>query len=153
MTSNLGSELIKDQAQKASLGFTSSQEKTGAQEIIEEKIHQTLKETFKPEFLNRIDEIIIFKPLNKDAIEKIVELQLKKVFDRLKEKKINLKVNKDAKDLIAEMGFDPVYGARPLKRVIQQYILDPLSLKIISGETELNKTFKVGVKNKKIVIS
>ncbi len=152
MTSNLGSELIKDHAQKASFGFISPEEKTGAQEIIEEKIHQVLKETFKTEFLNRIDEIIIFKPLSKNDVKQIVELQLKKVFERLKEKRINLKVNEKAKDLIAEMGFDPLYGARPLKRIIQQYILDPLSLRIISGEIKSHKTLNVEVKNKKIVI-
>jgi len=152
MTSNLGSDLMKDHAQKASFGFISAEEKNGAQEIIEEKIHQVLKETFKPEFLNRIDEIIIFKPLNKNDIKQIIELQLKKIFERLKEKKINLKVSERVKNFIAEIGFDPLYGARPLKRVIQQHILNPLSLKIVSGEIKSSKTFRVEIKNKKIII-
>jgi len=152
MTSNLGGELMKDHAQKTSLGFISSEEKSGAQEIIEEKINQVLKETFKPEFLNRIDETIIFKPLSKNDVKEIINLQLGKILVRLEEKKIDLKVSEKAKDLIAEMGFDPLYGARPLKRIIQQYILDPLSLKIVSGEIKSHKTLKVEVKNKKIII-
>jgi len=91
--------------------------------------------------------------LSKDNVKQIVELQLKQVVKRLFDKKIKLKVNKQAKNLIAEMGFDPFYGARPLKRVIQKYILDPLSLKIISGQVKPNSTFKVEVKNKKIIIN
>ncbi len=153
MTSNLGSDLLKDQAKRAHFGFDSSKERVSAQELIEEKINQTLKEKFKPEFLNRIEEIIIFQSLSKDNVRQILELQLKQVAKRLFDKKIKLRVNEKAKKLIAEMGFDPFYGARPLKRVIQKYILDPLSLKIISGQVKPNSTFKVEVKNKKIIIN
>ena len=153
MTSNLGSDLLKDQAKKSQIGFDSSKEKISAQELIEEKIYQTLKETFKPEFLNRIEEIIIFQYLSEDNVKEILELQLKQVAKRLVDKKIKLKVNEKAKKLIAEMGFDPFYGARPLKRVIQKYILDPLSLKIISGKVKPNTTFKVEVRNNKIIIN
>ncbi len=152
MTSNLGGDLIKDYAKKASFGFTSEQEKKTSQELIEEKIHQTLKETFKPEFLNRIDEIIIFKPLSKSDIKQIVNLQLKKVIKRLKDKKIKLNISEPVKDILAESGFDPIYGARPLKRAIQKQVLDPLSLKIVSGEAQNKKILKVEVKSKKIVI-
>jgi len=153
MTSNLGSDLLKDNAMKAQLGFDSSGQKISAQEIIEEKIHQALKENFKPEFLNRIEEIVVFESLSKVHIKQIVDLQLKQVEKRLINKKIKLKVNEQAKKLIAEMGFDPLYGARPLKRVIQKYILDPLSLKIISGDVKPNSTFKVEVKKNKIIIT
>ncbi|MBL7141801.1 ATP-dependent chaperone ClpB [Patescibacteria group bacterium] len=152
MTSNLGSELIKDHAQKASFGFISEEEKLSAQEVIEEKIHQTLQESFKPEFLNRVDEIIIFQTLSKSNVKQIVDLQLKEVCQRLKGKKIKLNITEKAKNLIADLGFDPVYGARPLKRVIQKHILDPLSLKIVSGKIKPKTTFKVEVKKKKIAI-
>ncbi|MDA2936549.1 ATP-dependent chaperone ClpB, partial [Patescibacteria group bacterium AH-259-L05] len=153
MTSNLGSELIKDYAKKAGFGFVSEDEKKSTQDIIEEKIHQSLRETFKPEFLNRVDEIIIFHPLTKSNIKQIVGLQLMQVIERLKEKKIKLMVSDPAKNLLADLGFDPIYGARPLKRVIQKQILDPLSLKIVSDKAQSKKTFKVGVENKKITIA
>ena len=152
MTSNLGSELIKDYAKKAGFGFTSESKKISDQEIIEEKIHQTLRETFKPEFLNRVDEIIIFQALGKSEVKQIVDLQLQQVSQRLKTKKIKIKVSEKAKGLIASLGFDPIYGARPLKRIIQKYILDPLSLEIVKGKIKPNSTFKVEAKNKKIVI-
>ncbi|MCH7759200.1 AAA family ATPase [Patescibacteria group bacterium] len=152
MTSNLGGDLIEDYAKKTSLGFVSEKEKKSSQELIEEKIHEALRENFRPEFLNRIDEIIIFRSLDKSAIKQIVELHLRKLVKRLKEKKIKLSINAKVKDLITEMGFDPVYGARPLKRVIQKQILNPLSLKIIERKTESNKSFKLEVKNKQIVI-
>lgn len=150
MTSNLGSELIKDYAHKTSIGFTS--EKESEKEELEEKIRQNLKENFKPEFLNRIDEIIVFQALKQSHVKNIVDLQLKKVVLRLKDKKIKLKISEKAKNLIAEMGFDPLYGARPLKRVIQKYILDPLALKIIRNEKTENNVFEIDVKDKKIVI-
>lgn len=152
MTSNLSSDLIKDYAKKTSFGFTSQEGENSPQEIIEEKIHQALRENFKPEFLNRIDEIIIFHPLSRAHIKQIVGLQLKQVIERLKEKKIKLSVSDKAKTLLTDLGYDPIYGARPLKRVIQKQILDPLSLKIVGGETRSKKIFKVDVKNKKIVI-
>lgn len=153
MTSNLGSDLIEETAKKSSFGFISQEGKKSQQEIIEEKIHQSLQENFRPEFLNRVDEIIIFHPLSKADIKQIVGLQLKRVIKRLKEKKIKLSVSDKAKTLLVNLGFDPIYGARPLKRVIQKQILDPLSLKIVSGETKSKKTFKVDAKNKKIIIT
>ncbi len=151
MTSNLGGEIIKEHIHKADLGFDSRKEKDEEKEL-ENKIQKTLKDTFKPEFLNRIDEIIIFQSLTKKNIEEITEMQLNKVKIRLKEKKIDLKITIQAKKMIAEMGFDPLYGARPLKRIIQKYILDPLSLKIIRGETKTKNAFKIDVIHKKIII-
>jgi len=151
MTSNLGSEIIKEHTHRANLGFDSQKEKNDEKDL-ENKIQKTLKDTFKPEFLNRIDEIIIFQSLTKKNIEEITEMQLNIVKNRLKEKKIDLKITIQAKKMIAEMGFDPLYGARPLKRVIQKYILDPLSLKIIKGETKTKNAFKIDVKDKKIII-
>jgi len=153
MTSNLGSELIQKHATRVGFGFVSEQEKIDSESLIQEKIHQALKEKFKPEFLNRVDEIIIFHALTKSDIREIVDMQLAQVKKRLAEKKIKLKISEKAKKLIAELGFDPVYGARPLKRVIQKQILDPLALKMVSGEIKPGESFKVDVKNEKITIS
>jgi len=154
MTSNLGSDIIRDHSKKSDLGFESKCKKEkNMDKDLKEKIQKTLRETFKTEFLNRIDEIIIFQSLNKKNVQEIVNLQLNKVQKRLKDKKINLKITEQAKKLIAETGFDPLYGARPLKRVIQKYILNPLSLKIIQQEIKTKTNFKVEVKNQKIIIT
>ncbi len=152
MTSNLGSEIIRDFAQKASLGFISDREKMDTEEKVKEKIYEALKERFRPEFLNRLDEIIIFHALTKQHIEKIVELQLNLVKKRLEEKNIKIEVSDEAKKLIAERGFDPVFGARPLKRVIQKEILDKLALEIVKGKIKEGQKVKVEVEKDKIVI-
>ncbi len=131
MTSNVGSEII---AKEASLGFITGDEKKNQKETLKEKVMASLKESFRPEFLNRIDEIIIFNYLGKEEIKKIVDLELQKIEERLKLKDIKIQVTVPAKEFLAEKGFDPNLGARPLKRVIQKLILDPLSLKIVSGE-------------------
>ena len=130
MTSNVGSELINEMAP---VGFSLGED-IAKRESLKEKIMKSLKENFRPEFLNRIDEIVIFNYLGKPEIKKIVDLELDKVENRLKSKKIKLKVSERLKELLAEKGFDPNLGARPLKRTIQKLILDPLSLKIISDE-------------------
>ncbi|MDO8265078.1 MAG: AAA family ATPase [Candidatus Parcubacteria bacterium] len=130
MTSNIGSEHI---AKIGELGFAGGQEEK-AQENLKEKVMDALREQFRPEFLNRIDDIIIFNYLSKVEIEKIVELELNKVVNRLLAKKFELSISQAAKDLLAERGFDVNLGARPLKRVIQKLVLDPLALKIVRGE-------------------
>ena len=112
---------------------------------------EELKNYFKPEFLNRLDEIIIFNPLTKKDIEEIVELQLKRVEERLADKNIKISISAKAKSLIAEKGFDPLFGARPLKRVIQNLILNPLSLKIIEGKIKERQKVKIDVEKGKIV--
>ena len=95
---------------------------------------EALKSSFRPEFLNRIDEVVIFNHLGKQEIKKIVELEIEKIVLRLKQKNIEIKITQSAKDLLSEQGFDPNLGARPLKRVIQKLVLDPLAIKIVSGE-------------------
>lgn len=89
---------------------------------------------FRPEFLNRLDEIIIFNTLDKEHIKQIVEIQLKQLKQRLADRNVEISITDEAKNLLADEGFDPVYGARPLKRAIQRLIQDPLALKIIEGE-------------------
>ena len=152
MTSNLGSEVIQDFTRKSDLGFISDREKLDTEEKLKEKIQEILKERFKPEFLNRLDEIIIFHTLSREQIEKIVDLQINLVKKRLEEKNIKIEVSQEAKKLIAERGFDPVFGARPLKRLIQKEILDKLALEIVKGKIKEGDKVKVGVEKDKIVI-
>jgi len=148
MTSNVGSEII---AKEAALGFIGGDEEKIAKESLKEKVMTALKESFRPEFLNRIDEIIIFNYLGKSEIKKIVDLELQKVIERLEDKKIEIRVTEAAKEFLAEKGFDPNLGARPLKRVIQRQVLDPLSLKIVSGEIKEGERVMVDLENEKII--
>ncbi|MDD5537911.1 MAG: AAA family ATPase, partial [Candidatus Omnitrophica bacterium] len=119
MTSNIGTELI---------GPESDQDK------VKNKIHQALKDHFRPEFLNRIDEVVIFKTLDEADILHIVDIRLKELQERLDEKHILISVDKDVKMFLAKEGFDPVYGARPLKRLIQKQVQDPIALGLLKGD-------------------
>jgi len=132
MTSNVGNEIIK----QYSLGFAEEGEKetTVSKEEMKERVMDALRRSFKPEFINRVDEIIVFDSLSKESLAEIVEMQIEKVAKRLAEKKIKIKVSAKAKRLLAEKGYDPNYGARPLKRVIQQSILNQISKEIIAGK-------------------
>ena len=98
-----------------------------------QKVSDSLREHFKPEFLNRIDEVIVFNNLNKEQIIQIVSIQIDILKKRLKGKKIDLEVTTPVREFLASKGYDPHYGARPLKRVIQKYIQDPLALQILEG--------------------
>ena len=135
MTSNLGSDIIS----------------TGGQDV-QPKLWELLRSTFRPEFLNRIDQIIVFDPLSLEHIERIVDLQLQRVQTRLDRQNITLKVDTDAKKLLAKFGYDPVFGARPLKRAIQDHILDELALRILEGKTPPATTVHVSVDNGKIIL-
>jgi len=142
MTSNLGGEYI---SQMSSLGFnniTAMPEHNSYEEQkqrLKDKINEVLRDSFRPEFLNRIDEIIIFNPLQPKDIEKIVDIQIQKVVNRLKIQNILLNVDDSAKKWLALRGYDPQFGARPLKRLIQKSVLDPLADKIIKGEYKNKK--------------
>ncbi|MEW6143909.1 MAG: ATP-dependent chaperone ClpB [Thermodesulfobacteriota bacterium] len=120
MTSNLGSEYIHEYINRP--------------ETMEERVMEVVRGHFRPEFLNRVDEIIIFRALGMEQIKKIVDIQIEHLRKRLAEKKIDLDLTDEAKDLAAEKGYDPVYGARPLKRTIQKLIQDPLANEILKGE-------------------
>jgi len=148
MTSNVGSDII---AKEASLGFIGGDEKEKQKEALREKVLSALKNSFRPEFLNRIDDIVIFNYLSKLEIKKIVNLELDKVIKRLKKKDIDIRIEEPVKEFIAEKGFDSNLGARPLKRVIQKQILDPLSLKIISGDFEKNERIVIDFQNEKVM--
>ena len=147
MTSNVGSEFI---TRMGPIGFLSEKEREKRQSL-KEKVKEALKEKFRPEFLNRIDEIIVFNYLGKAEIRKIVDLELSKVIERLQKKGIKIKFAKSAKELLAQKGFDPNLGARPLKRVIQKLVLDPLALKIVVGEVEEGEQVRVLAKEGKII--
>lgn len=140
MTSNIGSHIIKDFAVK-------DKEKMVA------GVMEIMKESFKPEFLNRIDDIMIFNTLGKPEIKRIVEIQIGRLKNRLKDRKINLNLTDRAKEFLSDVGFDPVYGARPLKRAIQQNIEDELALKILSGDIADGHNVTVDVDEGKVVFS
>ncbi|MDD5669188.1 MAG: ATP-dependent Clp protease ATP-binding subunit ClpC, partial [Candidatus Omnitrophica bacterium] len=110
-----------------------------------------VKRTFKPEFLNRIDDTIVFHPLERSDLQRIVEIELASVSSRLKEQSLALEVTQEAKDFLIEKGFDPVFGARPLKRVIQRYIEDSLASDIISKKFSEGQVVKVVRKNEELV--
>lgn len=156
MTSNIGSDLILNAGSSmSSMGFHEESEvETGSDKEIRETIMGLLKDHFRPEFLNRIDETIVFHALRPEDMESIVQIQLDRVALRLKtQRHIELIVSDAARALIAKLGYDPSYGARPVKRVIQTQILDPLALKIVSGDIKEGKQVVVGVKQDQITIS
>jgi ATP-dependent Clp protease ATP-binding subunit ClpA len=148
MTSNVGSEIIY---KMESFGFQSErkEESVSENEMIV-KVQASLREQFKPEFLNRIDDLIIFHPLNKKILLKIANLHLELVQKRLSEKNIKLRISNDVKLYLTQKGFDPVYGARPLKRIIQNEILDELALEIIEKKIVDGDIVKIQLKNNKI---
>jgi len=149
MTSNIGTDII---AKEAPLGFVVGKETNAKLISLKDKVMTALKEYFRPEFLNRIDEIIIFKYLSKEEIRKIVDLELNKLEKRLLGKNIIIEVTQKARNYLAEKGFDPHLGARPLKRVIQKEVLDALALKIVSGEVKEGEKVKVDFIDDKIVL-
>lgn len=140
MTSNIGSEYIYK------MNSDNKEEMT-------RQINQVLRDNFKPEFLNRVDEIITFNRLNKEQIIQIVDIQLDILKNRLKENKIKLNVSSKVKEVLAERGFDPQYGARPLKRTIQRHVQDPLALQMLEGKVKEKDNVKVDFdENKKEII-
>ncbi|MFA5871958.1 MAG: ATP-dependent chaperone ClpB [Parcubacteria group bacterium] len=150
MTSNVGSDIIYKMQE---IGFKGEKKKEmPKEEQMQDRVMQSLREKFKPEFLNRVDEIIIFHPLGAQQIESIVDLQLKLIAKRLKDKNIRIEVNEKAKGLLARKGFDPVFGARPLKRAIQNMVLDELALRIVEGKIKEGNLVKIGAKGENIII-
>ncbi len=154
MTSNLGNEVIKE----FSIGFAAGGEseasaKAERDKEMRERIDRILRDHFKLEFLNRIDEIVLFKTLTREALAKIVDLELEKVTARLKNKEITIKVGLKVKKFLADKGFDPTFGARPLKRIIQTKILDELAMEIIEGKVKEGQTVNIdlGIKEEMVL--
>jgi ATP-dependent Clp protease ATP-binding subunit ClpC len=152
MTSNVGASTIKKQK---TLGFATnaSNEEKDEYEKMKENVLNELKRTFRPEFLNRIDEIIVFHSLNKEHIKQIVSLMINNLSKRLDEMNIHIKVDEKAMDLLADAGFDPVFGARPLQREIRRRIEDRLSEALLKGTIQKSDTIKVTADDKELIFS
>ena len=116
------------------MGFARQGESTGSYDRMKSRVQEELKQHFRPEFLNRVDDIIVFHQLHRDEIFRIVDLMIAKVDERLKDRDMAIELRPDAKDLLSQRGYDPVLGARPLRRTIQREIEDSLSEKILFGE-------------------
>ena len=140
MTSNLGTQYVR---RSGSLGFLPGGSDEDRQ--AKEKIEKALKDAFRPEFLNRIDEIITFSPLSLEQMRQIVELQMKDVRERLSEHNLNVELTTEARDWLADVGFDPDFGARPLRRALQKYVESPMSVSLLSGEFSPGDTVVVTV--------
>jgi ATP-dependent Clp protease ATP-binding subunit ClpB len=130
MTSNLGSAVFHD--------TTMSRDKQ------KEAVLDDVRATFRPEFVNRIDEIVVFEALGRDEIRQIVDIQLRGLQRRLAERKLTVTLTDAARDYLSNRGYDPVFGARPLKRVIQREVQDPLAMKLLAGEIHDGDTVEIG---------
>ena len=143
MTSNLGSHLISEKISSDFKGEEDRWDRVFGE--LKADLFHLLKESIRPEFLNRIDEIIVFRPLGQEDIRTVVTLQLRRVIDLMAKKGIMVEVTDEAKDWIAKLGYDPQFGARPLKRVIQKHVVNALSEKILQGEFEDHDTVEIGL--------
>jgi ATP-dependent Clp protease ATP-binding subunit ClpC len=153
MTTNVGADMIKRQG---SIGFDFKRSKEVEEKLsyeeMRKKLMESLRRVFRPEFINRLDSVIVFRSLNKDDIKQIVQLELDKVAQRLEEHTIVLKAEPAALDKLAELGFDPEMGARPLRRVIQQKVEDPLSDALLAGQFHDNDTILVELQGDEVVL-
>jgi len=140
MTSNIGSQYILETLQNT------QDSKEAVYELMKRRVMEVARQTFRPEFMNRVDEYIVFQPLDSHQINHIVQLQLKRVQDRLKQKKINLKFTQDAVTVLGNFGFDPNFGARPVKRVIQQMVENELAIGFLRGDFKEDDTVLVDAK-------
>src|SRR5207253_11371832 len=139
MTSNLGSREIRSAGDD--------------QKQVREAVLQVLRDRFKPEFLNRIDDTVVFDQLSKDEIAKIIDVQLEKLRITLEERGITIELDDRARELLVQEGYDPVYGARPLKRAIQTLIQNPLAVSLLKGDNAMGQTVKIAAENGEIKIS
>ncbi len=153
MTSNVGAELIRRQDK---LGFAievdAEAEERLEYEEMRKKLMEALRKIFRPEFINRVDAVIVFHALTKDQITEIVDLELKKVSARLVDQRMTIRITEEARQLLAELGYDPEMGARPLRRVIQNKIEDPLSDKLLAGEFEASDDVLVDAEDGEVVL-
>ena len=153
MTSNIGARLITD---KKMLGFSQSENKSEEEnkeyEQTKKEVMEALKKELRPEFINRIDEIIVFHKLTDNEISQIIDIMLKEVTNRLSDQKIKIELEPDVKELIASKGIDKNFGARPLRRTIQNVLEDKLAEEILDGNLKKNKLAKIGVEDEKIIV-
>jgi ATP-dependent Clp protease ATP-binding subunit ClpC len=149
MTSNVGAETIK---KNSTMGFSPINDQN-SYEKMREKIMDEAKRQFRPEFLNRLDDIIVFRSLTKPDLVQILDLEIKKVVERLKGKNLQLILDEKAKDFLVEKGYDPTYGARPMRRSVERFLEDPLAEEILKGSLHEGEPVKVTVEENKIVFS
>ncbi len=153
MTSNLGSQNIQEYFAKAE-GQRLKAEKSeirNPKSEMEQEVMAELKRHFRPEFLNRVDDVIIFQSLDEEELSRIVDIQLEKLKKRLAQQQLTLDVDNAAKKLLAKEGYDPQFGARPLKRAVQEHILNPLSMRLLEGEFKAGDKIKVTAKDDELV--
>ena len=143
MTSNVGSHFIADAAVKGKM----------MNDIVQREVMDALRSHFRPEFLNRVDDIIIFHALSKAELRQIIDIQLRGLVKRLEDRKIRVELSEKAKDLIIAEAYDPTYGARPLKRTIQRRILDPLAVRVLQGDFREGDTVLIDVKGGELVFN
>jgi ATP-dependent Clp protease ATP-binding subunit ClpC len=147
LTSNVGAETIKKQS---TMGFSPISDES-TYEKMRDRILEEAKRTFKPEFLNRLDDIIVFRSLTKPDLIQILDLEIAKVGERLKGKNVTLVLDEKAKDFLVEKGYDPTYGARPMRRSVEKYLEDPLAEERLKGNIHDNETMNVTVEDGKLV--
>ncbi len=143
MTSNIGTQILEEAGEKRAADGTNPKMSDADRDELENKVRDAMRQYFKPEFLNRIDEVVIFNSLSQEAINRIVHLQLDLARERLTERKLGLDVDESACEFLGREGFEPSYGARPLRRAIQRHLLDPLALRILDQEFHEGDTIKV----------
>src|SRR2546430_3639495 len=149
MTSNVGSDTIKKQS---SLGFSPISDER-SYEKMREKIMDEAKKTFRPEFLNRLDDLIVFRSLTKPDLVQILDLEINKVMQRLKARNIILQLDEKAKDLLVTKGYDPMYGARPMRRGVERSLEDPLAEEILKGSFHEGEPIQVTAENDRLTFS
>jgi ATP-dependent Clp protease ATP-binding subunit ClpC len=154
MTSNTGVEFIK---REGPIGFATPKDATKTQkasyEAMKDQVMTAVRKTFRPEFINRLDDIIVFHELSREQIGQIVELMIKDLQKRLAERKLELEITKAAKTWLADAGYDPVFGARPLRRAIEKNVENPLASKILAGEYKEGETVQVDLVDDELVFS
>jgi ATP-dependent Clp protease ATP-binding subunit ClpB len=138
MTSNLGSQLIQEMSGEENY------------DMMKRALMEVVGQHFRPEFINRVDDVVVFHPLGRDHIRRIVDIQLGYLHERLAERDMQIALSDEARDRLAEAGFDPVYGARPLKRAIQQQVENPLAQAILAGKFAPGDTIEVAVADDKL---
>jgi ATP-dependent Clp protease ATP-binding subunit ClpB len=156
MTSNLGSPIIQESLEsrlqaESGRGTAGKPPKGGTPNELHDRIMAELNKHFRPEFLNLVDDVIIFQSLDEEDLARIVDIQLEKLKKRLAQQQLTLDVDAAAKKLLASEGYDPQFGARPLKRAVQEHILNPLSMRLLEGEFKPGDKIKVTVKGGELV--
>ena len=150
LTSNIGAELIK---KSSTMGFGEAKKNEQDYDVIREKILEESKRVLKPEFINRLDDLIVFRPLGRPELLQIIDLEILKVTDRIKAKDIHLTLDDSAKEFLIEKGYDPQYGARPMRRAVERHLEDPMAEEILRGNIKGGDTATVSAKDGKLVFA